>query len=146
MCRGLESFLPLNYFLPLVQEHISSATPEKGCALQTLPQGLFLRCIHPLRSSHVTGEIWRVCCSPSVGISTTTVTKCSFLLGLFPCLTLGSVQRRNDEPPKMVLEPVRVHESSSVVVTNSSLNLQDLDTQNSELVIVVTKSPEHGKS
>lgn len=46
----------------------------------------------------------------------------------------------------MVLEPVRVHESSSVVVTNASLNLQDLDTQNSELVIVVTKSPEHGKS
>uniref|UniRef100_A0A803XZT8 Calx-beta domain-containing protein n=1 Tax=Meleagris gallopavo TaxID=9103 RepID=A0A803XZT8_MELGA len=55
-----------------------------------------------------------------------------------------TIQRRNDEPPKMVLEPVRVHESSSVVVTNSSLNLQDLDTQNSELVIVVTKSPEHG--
>lgn len=46
----------------------------------------------------------------------------------------------------MVLEPVRVHESSSVVVTNASLNLQDLDTQSSELVIVVTKSPEHGKS
>lgn len=46
----------------------------------------------------------------------------------------------------MVLEPVRVHESSGVVVTNASLNLQDLDTQNSELVIVVTKSPDHGKS
>ncbi|OXB58880.1 hypothetical protein ASZ78_012724 [Callipepla squamata] len=55
-----------------------------------------------------------------------------------------SIQRRNDEPPKMVLEPVRVHESSSVVVTNASLNLRDMDTQNSELVIVVTKSPEHG--
>ncbi|XP_031463336.1 extracellular matrix protein FRAS1 [Phasianus colchicus] len=55
-----------------------------------------------------------------------------------------TIKRRNDEPPKMVLEPVRVHESSSVVVTNASLNLQDLDTQNSELVIVVTKSPEHG--
>lgn len=59
---------------------------------------------------------------------------------------MGSVQRQNDEPPKMVLEPVRVHESSGVVVTNASLNLQDLDTQNSELVIVVTKSPDHGKS
>lgn len=45
----------------------------------------------------------------------------------------------------MVLEPVRVHESS-VVVTSASLNLQDLDTQNSELVIMVTKTPEHGKS
>uniref|UniRef100_A0A8C9EKS7 Calx-beta domain-containing protein n=1 Tax=Pavo cristatus TaxID=9049 RepID=A0A8C9EKS7_PAVCR len=54
-----------------------------------------------------------------------------------------TIQRRNDEPPKMVLEPVRVHESS-VVVSNASLNLHDLDTQNSELVIMVTKSPEHG--
>ncbi|KAM6401739.1 extracellular matrix organizing protein FRAS1 isoform 2-T2 [Pluvialis apricaria] len=51
---------------------------------------------------------------------------------------------RNDVPPKMVLEPVRVHEGSGVVVTNTSLNLQDLDSQNSELVIVVTKSPEYG--
>ena len=56
------------------------------------------------------------------------------------------MQRRNDEPPKMVLEPVRLHEGSGVVVTNASLNLQDLDTQNNELVIMVTKSPEHGKS
>lgn len=46
----------------------------------------------------------------------------------------------------MVLEPVRVHEGSGVVVTNTSLSLQDLDTRNSELVIVVTRSPEHGKS
>lgn len=73
----------------------------------------------------------------------------SFPLGHFPffdCVPLGPVQRQNDEPPKMVLEPVRVHEGSGVVVTNASLNLQDLDTQNSELVIMVTKSPEHGKS
>uniref|UniRef100_A0A8C4U634 VWFC domain-containing protein n=1 Tax=Falco tinnunculus TaxID=100819 RepID=A0A8C4U634_FALTI len=55
-----------------------------------------------------------------------------------------TIQRQNDEPPKMVLEPVRVHEGSGVVVTNASLNLQDLDTQNSELVIVVSRSPEHG--
>ncbi|XP_027744997.1 extracellular matrix protein FRAS1 [Empidonax traillii] len=55
-----------------------------------------------------------------------------------------TIQRQNDEPPKMVLKPVRVQGSSRVVVTNASLNLQDLDTQNSELVIVVSKSPEHG--
>ncbi|KAJ7411871.1 hypothetical protein BTVI_48371 [Pitangus sulphuratus] len=55
-----------------------------------------------------------------------------------------TIQRQNDEPPKMVLEPVRVQGSSGVVVTNASLNLQDLDTQNSELIIVVSKSPEHG--
>lgn len=46
----------------------------------------------------------------------------------------------------MVLEPLRVREGIAVVITNTSLNLQDLDTQNSELVIVVTRSPEHGKS
>ncbi|KFP28080.1 Extracellular matrix protein FRAS1, partial [Colius striatus] len=55
-----------------------------------------------------------------------------------------TIQRQNDEPPKMVLEPVRVHKGSGVVVTNASLNLQDLDTQNRELVIMVTKSPKHG--
>ncbi|KAM7021681.1 LOW QUALITY PROTEIN: extracellular matrix organizing protein FRAS1 [Passerculus sandwichensis] len=56
-----------------------------------------------------------------------------------------TIQRQNDEPPRMVLEPVRVQESSAVVVTNASLSLQDLDTQSSELVIVVSQSPEHGQ-
>lgn len=56
------------------------------------------------------------------------------------------MQRQNDEPPKMVLEPVRVQEGSAVVVTNASLSLQDLDTQSSELVIVVSQGPEHGTS
>lgn len=56
------------------------------------------------------------------------------------------VQRQNDEPPRMVLEPVRVQGGSAVVVTNASLSLQDLDTQSSELVIVVSQSPEHGTS
>ncbi|KFU86504.1 Extracellular matrix protein FRAS1, partial [Chaetura pelagica] len=55
-----------------------------------------------------------------------------------------TIQRQNDEPPRMVLEPVPVHEGSRVVLTNASLSLQDLDTQSSELVIVVTKSPQHG--
>ncbi|NXD29010.1 FRAS1 protein, partial [Spelaeornis formosus] len=56
-----------------------------------------------------------------------------------------TIQRQNDEPPKMVLEPVRVQGGSAVVVTNASLSLQDLDTQSSELVIVVSQSPEHGQ-
>ncbi|XP_053831515.1 extracellular matrix organizing protein FRAS1 [Vidua macroura] len=56
-----------------------------------------------------------------------------------------TIQRQNDEPPRMVLEPVRVQEGSAVVVTNASLSLQDLDTQSSELVIVVSQSPEHGQ-
>ncbi|OWK55263.1 Extracellular matrix protein FRAS1 [Lonchura striata] len=56
-----------------------------------------------------------------------------------------TIQRQNDEPPRMVLEPVRVQGGSAVVVTNASLSLQDLDTQSSELVIVVSQSPEHGQ-
>ncbi|XP_016153247.1 PREDICTED: extracellular matrix protein FRAS1 [Ficedula albicollis] len=56
-----------------------------------------------------------------------------------------TIQRQNDEPPRMVLEPVRLHEGSAVLVTNASLSLQDLDTQSSELVFVVSQSPEHGQ-
>ncbi|XP_023792943.1 extracellular matrix protein FRAS1-like isoform X1 [Cyanistes caeruleus] len=56
-----------------------------------------------------------------------------------------TIQRQNDEPPKMALEPVRLQEGSAVVVTNASLSLQDLDTSSSELVIVVSQSPEHGQ-
>lgn len=62
------------------------------------------------------------------------------------CPFCASVQRQNDEPPRMVLEPVRVQQGSAVLVTNASLSLQDLDTQSSELVIVVSQSPEHGMS
>lgn len=46
----------------------------------------------------------------------------------------------------MVLEPVQVQRGSAVVVTNTSLSLHDLDTQSSDLVIVVSHSPEHGMS
>lgn len=64
----------------------------------------------------------------------------------FPCCGCVSLQRQNDEPPRMVLEPVRVQEGSAVLVTNASLSLRDLDTQSSQLVIVVSQSPEHGMS
>ncbi|XP_025062352.1 extracellular matrix protein FRAS1 isoform X12 [Alligator sinensis] len=55
-----------------------------------------------------------------------------------------TIQRQNDEPPKMVLEPVRVRESLGVVISNTSLSLQDLDTPDNELVFVVTQKPRHG--
>lgn len=45
----------------------------------------------------------------------------------------------------MVLEPVRVRESLGVVISNTSLSLQDLDTPDNELVFVVTQKPRHGK-
>ncbi|KAM6269950.1 LOW QUALITY PROTEIN: extracellular matrix organizing protein FRAS1 [Porphyrio hochstetteri] len=55
-----------------------------------------------------------------------------------------TIQQQNDEPPRMVLEPVRAREGSGLLITDTSLSLQDLDTQSSELIITVTRSPEHG--
>lgn len=55
-------------------------------------------------------------------------------------------QRKNDEPPKMTLRPLRVQLSSGVVISNSSLSLQDLDTSDNELIFVLTKKPDHGRT
>lgn len=55
-------------------------------------------------------------------------------------------QRRNDEPPRMTLRPLSVHLSSGVVISNSSLSLQDLDTPDNELIFVLTKLPDHGRA
>ncbi|XP_065453534.1 extracellular matrix organizing protein FRAS1 isoform X1 [Chrysemys picta bellii] len=55
-----------------------------------------------------------------------------------------TIQRRNDEPPKMTLVPVRVHGSAGVVISNTSLSLQDLDTPDEQLVFVITKKPDYG--
>ncbi|ELK16426.1 Extracellular matrix protein FRAS1 [Pteropus alecto] len=55
-----------------------------------------------------------------------------------------TIERKNDEPPKMTLWPLRVQLSSGVVISNSSLSLQDLDTPDNELIFVLTKKPDHG--
>ncbi|XP_037685994.1 extracellular matrix protein FRAS1 isoform X5 [Choloepus didactylus] len=55
-----------------------------------------------------------------------------------------TIEKKNDEPPKMTLRPLRVPLSSGVVISNSSLSLQDLDTPDNELVFVLTKKPDHG--
>uniref|UniRef100_G1TEM3 Fraser extracellular matrix complex subunit 1 n=1 Tax=Oryctolagus cuniculus TaxID=9986 RepID=G1TEM3_RABIT len=55
-----------------------------------------------------------------------------------------TIERRNDEPPRMTLRPLSVHLSSGVVISNSSLSLQDLDTPDNELIFVLTKLPDHG--
>uniref|UniRef100_A0A8C8RJR6 VWFC domain-containing protein n=1 Tax=Pelusios castaneus TaxID=367368 RepID=A0A8C8RJR6_9SAUR len=55
-----------------------------------------------------------------------------------------TIQRQNDEPPKITLAPVRVHGTSGVVISNASVSLQDLDTPDEQLVFVVTKKPDHG--
>ncbi|EGW11615.1 Extracellular matrix protein FRAS1 [Cricetulus griseus] len=56
-----------------------------------------------------------------------------------------TIERKNDEPPRMTLWPLRVRLSSGVVISNSSLSLQDLDTPDNELVFVLMKKPDHGR-
>ncbi|KAM4854655.1 extracellular matrix organizing protein FRAS1 [Thomomys bottae] len=55
-----------------------------------------------------------------------------------------TIERKNDEPPRMNLRPLGVQLSSGVVISNSSLSLQDLDTPDNELIFVLTKKPDHG--
>ncbi|MBZ3891170.1 Extracellular matrix protein FRAS1 [Sciurus carolinensis] len=55
-----------------------------------------------------------------------------------------TIERKNDEPPRMTLQPLGVQLSSGVVISNSSLSLQDLDTPDNELIFVLTKKPDHG--
>ncbi|XP_069482442.1 extracellular matrix organizing protein FRAS1 [Ambystoma mexicanum] len=55
-----------------------------------------------------------------------------------------NIQRKNDEPPKISVQPIRVQDSSGVVIQNTSVSVQDLDTPENELVFVVTKKPNHG--
>ncbi|XP_023559071.1 extracellular matrix protein FRAS1 [Octodon degus] len=55
-----------------------------------------------------------------------------------------TIERKNDEPPRMTLRPLGVKLSFAVVISNSSLSLQDLDTPDNELVFVLTKKPDHG--
>nr|XP_044999993.1 extracellular matrix organizing protein FRAS1 isoform X3 [Jaculus jaculus] len=55
-----------------------------------------------------------------------------------------TIERKNDEPPRMTLRPLGVRQSSGVTLSNSSLSLQDLDTPDNELIFVLTKKPEHG--
>ncbi|XP_007496032.2 extracellular matrix organizing protein FRAS1 isoform X2 [Monodelphis domestica] len=55
-----------------------------------------------------------------------------------------TIEKRNDESPKMNIQPIRVQERTGVVIRNTSLSLQDLDTPDNELVFVLTKKPDHG--
>ncbi|XP_044921660.1 extracellular matrix organizing protein FRAS1 isoform X1 [Mustela putorius furo] len=56
-----------------------------------------------------------------------------------------TIERKNDEPPRVTLRPLGVQLSSGVVISNSSLSVQDLDTPDNELVFVLTKKPDHGR-
>lgn len=46
----------------------------------------------------------------------------------------------------MTLQPLRVQLSSGVVISNSSLSLQDMDTPDNELIFALTRKPDHGRA
>ncbi|XP_012860276.2 extracellular matrix organizing protein FRAS1 [Echinops telfairi] len=56
-----------------------------------------------------------------------------------------TIERKNDEPPRMTLQPLRVQLSSGVAISNSSVSLEDLDTPDNELIFVLTQKPGHGQ-
>ncbi|XP_069341542.1 extracellular matrix organizing protein FRAS1 [Eulemur rufifrons] len=55
-----------------------------------------------------------------------------------------TIERKNDEPPRVTVRPLRVQLRGGAAISDSSLSLQDLDTPDSELVFVLTKIPDHG--
>ncbi|XP_060043899.1 extracellular matrix organizing protein FRAS1 isoform X2 [Erinaceus europaeus] len=55
-----------------------------------------------------------------------------------------TIERKNDEPPRLTLRPLRVQQLSGVVLSNSTLSLQDLDTPDHELIFLLTRKPYHG--
>ncbi|NXS55143.1 FRAS1 protein, partial [Brachypteracias leptosomus] len=107
-------------------------SPEASFSLQDLLEGSISYCQSVHESIEPTSDVFSFYVSD--GFSRAEVQSINI-----------TIQRRNDEPPRMVLEPVRVHEGPGVVITNTSLSLQDLDTHSSQLVITVTTSPEHGQ-
>ncbi|OCT97312.1 hypothetical protein XELAEV_18009537mg [Xenopus laevis] len=55
-----------------------------------------------------------------------------------------AIQNKNDEPPKIVVLPLKIHAKSGAVIQNSCLSVQDMDTQDNELVFAVIKTPTNG--
>ncbi|XP_075060088.1 extracellular matrix organizing protein FRAS1 [Mixophyes fleayi] len=55
-----------------------------------------------------------------------------------------TIQGKNDEPPQFFLMPVSVQDNAGVVIRNSCLSVQDIDTPDNELIFTVTKTPLHG--
>ncbi|KAL2092359.1 hypothetical protein ACEWY4_012157 [Coilia grayii] len=54
-------------------------------------------------------------------------------------------QSKEDKVPIVSVNSIQVEENSGVVITNSSLNVLDLDTPENEIVLTITKKPSYGK-
>ncbi|KAM8864960.1 extracellular matrix organizing protein FRAS1 isoform 2-T3 [Synchiropus picturatus] len=55
------------------------------------------------------------------------------------------IQSHEDREPVVSVSSVHVEENSGVVITNSSLNVQDQDTPENEILFTVVNKPAHGK-
>ncbi|KAM8939375.1 extracellular matrix organizing protein FRAS1 [Pelodytes ibericus] len=54
------------------------------------------------------------------------------------------IQGKNDEPPQISVQPLRVHDNTGAVIRNTCLSVKDIDTPDNELKFTVTKLPVHG--
>ncbi|KAM4809143.1 extracellular matrix organizing protein FRAS1 [Rhinophrynus dorsalis] len=55
-----------------------------------------------------------------------------------------TIQGKNDEPPQISVLPLRVQDKSGAVIKNDCISVQDIDTQDNELIFTVTKMPVNG--
>lgn len=54
-----------------------------------------------------------------------------------------AIQNKNDEVPSVVVRPFRLYEGADIVIDTSVINAED-DQSEDELIIVITRQPEHG--
>ncbi|XP_017560623.2 extracellular matrix protein FRAS1 [Pygocentrus nattereri] len=60
-------------------------------------------------------------------------------------VTIDILQTKEDKVPVISVNSIHVEENTGVVITNSSLNVLDLDTPENEIVLTVIKKPSYGK-
>ncbi|XP_071779938.2 extracellular matrix organizing protein FRAS1 [Centroberyx gerrardi] len=56
-----------------------------------------------------------------------------------------NIQSKEDRQPVVSVSSIHVEENSGVVITNSSLNVRDLDTPETEILFTVIRKPSYGK-
>ncbi|CAN0438603.1 unnamed protein product [Lampetra planeri] len=56
-----------------------------------------------------------------------------------------SIQRSNDEPPKLVTGTVACRPGEAIVLREDAISVKDMDTPGPELVLTITHKPQHGK-
>ncbi|XP_030622204.1 extracellular matrix organizing protein FRAS1 [Chanos chanos] len=60
-------------------------------------------------------------------------------------VTIDILESKEEKTPVISVSSIHVEENSGVVITNSSLNVVDLDTPENEIILTVIKKPFYGK-